>query len=207
MEQISKKELLEKTGISYGQLYRWKRQKLIPEEWFLKQSSYTGQETFFPKKLILDRISAILQKKDQYSLDELAELFSPEYTELEITVEQVQEMKLLDTQLTAEIIHTIGQTSFSMISLVLLTAAADAASVCTLSPEHRQNLYTRALSCLPCRTGRFLVFSAGGIYYCAVTDGTLIFDRTIHVIYECDLGRQTAKVKEAYYRICGSEKE
>ncbi len=29
---ISKRELLELTGISYGQLYRWKRKNLIPEE-------------------------------------------------------------------------------------------------------------------------------------------------------------------------------
>lgn len=27
---ISKKELLEKTGISYGQLYRWKRKNIYP---------------------------------------------------------------------------------------------------------------------------------------------------------------------------------
>ena len=49
-ELISKKELLEVTNISYGQLYRWKRKKLIPEEWFIKKSSFTGQETYFPKE-------------------------------------------------------------------------------------------------------------------------------------------------------------
>jgi predicted DNA-binding transcriptional regulator AlpA len=30
-ELISKKEVLELTGISYGQFYRWKREGLIPE--------------------------------------------------------------------------------------------------------------------------------------------------------------------------------
>lgn len=30
---ISKKELLERYGISYGALYRWKRMGLIPESW------------------------------------------------------------------------------------------------------------------------------------------------------------------------------
>ena len=40
---ISKKDLLNETGISYGQLYRWKREGLIPEEWFIKQPSFTGQ--------------------------------------------------------------------------------------------------------------------------------------------------------------------
>lgn len=47
-ELISKKELLEMTGISYGQLYRWKRKQLLPEDWFIRRSAFTGQETFFP---------------------------------------------------------------------------------------------------------------------------------------------------------------
>lgn len=76
MNLISKKDLLSVTGISYGQLYRWKRQQLIPEEWFIKKSSYTGQETFFPREQMLSRIETILQLKDQYSMEQLAELFS-----------------------------------------------------------------------------------------------------------------------------------
>lgn len=75
-ELISKKELLELTGISYGQLYRWKRKRLIPEEWFIRKSTFTGQETFFPKDLILSRIDQIINKKDDLSLDELAEKLS-----------------------------------------------------------------------------------------------------------------------------------
>ncbi|AET69572.1 hypothetical protein Desor_4135 [Desulfosporosinus orientis DSM 765] len=78
---LSKKDLLAFTGISYGQLYRWKRQNLIPESWFIKQSSYTGQETFFPKEKVLKRVEAILKLKDQYSLEELAEIFTPELTQ------------------------------------------------------------------------------------------------------------------------------
>lgn len=74
---ISKKELLELTGISYGQLYRWKRKNLIPEEWFVRKSSFTGQETFFPKHKILQRIERIKNMKDGLSLDELADVFSP----------------------------------------------------------------------------------------------------------------------------------
>ena len=75
---ISEKELLKQTGISYGQLYRWKREGLIPEEWFIKRSSPTGQETFFPQEQILQRVRDILRLKDQYSLDELAKILSPE---------------------------------------------------------------------------------------------------------------------------------
>ena len=83
---ISKKYLLARTGISYGQLYRWKRQNLIPEEWFIKKSTFTGQETFFPEEKIMDRINLIQGLKDRYSLDQLAKILSPELSERSFTI-------------------------------------------------------------------------------------------------------------------------
>jgi DNA-binding transcriptional MerR regulator len=74
---ISKKELLDLTGISYGQLYRWKRKRLIPEEWFIRRSTFTGQETFFPRDKILARIELIRNMKEDLSLDEIANRVSP----------------------------------------------------------------------------------------------------------------------------------
>ena len=71
-ELISKKELLDRYGISYGALYRWKRKGLIPEDWFIKKATVTGQETFFPKALICERVELIQNQKDELSLDELA---------------------------------------------------------------------------------------------------------------------------------------
>lgn len=81
-ELVSKKDLLNLTGISYGQLYRWKRKSLIPEEWFIRKSTFTGQETFFPKNKILDRINKIKNMKEDVSLDDLAEMFSPSLAEI-----------------------------------------------------------------------------------------------------------------------------
>jgi len=75
-ELISKKELLELYGISYGALYRWKRKGLIPEDWFIKKSTVTGQETFFPRALVCERIELIIDQKDEKSLDELEKHFS-----------------------------------------------------------------------------------------------------------------------------------
>jgi DNA-binding transcriptional MerR regulator len=71
--EISKKDLLTETGISYGQLYRWKREGLIPEEWFIKRSAFTGQETFFPRTRMLGRVRAILALKDSLSLEQIRE--------------------------------------------------------------------------------------------------------------------------------------
>lgn len=75
---ISKKELLERYSISYGALYRWKRKGLIPEEWFIKKSTVTGQETFFPRILVCERVELIQSHKEEISLDELSSKFSTE---------------------------------------------------------------------------------------------------------------------------------
>ena len=67
---ISKKELLEMFGISYGALYRWKRMGLIPDDWFLRRSASTGQETWFRRDQIIPRMEQILERSA--SLEELA---------------------------------------------------------------------------------------------------------------------------------------
>ena len=74
---ITKKELLELTGISYGALYRWKRMKLLPDEWFIHRSTFTGHETFFPRDKVLERVAEIQRLKESMSLDEIARLFQP----------------------------------------------------------------------------------------------------------------------------------
>lgn len=88
-ELISKKDLLDLTGISYGQLYRWKRKNLIPEDWFIRKSTFTGQETFFPKEKILERIDKIQTMKENLSLDELADMFSPSAGEFKLSVDEL----------------------------------------------------------------------------------------------------------------------
>ncbi|TDB37926.1 MAG: DUF4004 family protein [Actinobacteria bacterium] len=89
---ISKKDLLQQTGISYGQLYRWKRKNLIPEEWFVRKSTFTGQETFFPRDKILARVERILSMKDgDASLDDIAEAVSPDLGGISLTLAEVAE--------------------------------------------------------------------------------------------------------------------
>ena len=92
---ISKKELLDLTKISYGQLYRWKRKKLIPEDWFIKKSSFTGQETFFPREKILERVEKIKNMKDEASLDDLAEIFSPNLSDVKLARSEIINRKIV----------------------------------------------------------------------------------------------------------------
>jgi hypothetical protein len=74
---ITKKELLEHTGISYGALYRWKRMKLLPDDWFIHRSTFTGHETFFPREKVLERVRQIQEMKNHMSLEEIAQYFQP----------------------------------------------------------------------------------------------------------------------------------
>lgn len=94
-ELISKKDLLEKTNISYGQLYRWKRKNIIPEEWFIKKSTFTGQETFLPKEKVLERINLILSMKDEKSLDELCDFFNKKIEVREYKIDELIEINIL----------------------------------------------------------------------------------------------------------------
>jgi hypothetical protein len=99
---ISKKELLDFAGISYGQLYRWKRKNLIPEEWFIKKSAFTGQETFFPREKILERIDKIKNMKEDLSLDDLADMFSPKLSDVLLNKRELMEKNIV-SQMALEI--------------------------------------------------------------------------------------------------------
>ena len=107
---ISKKELLELTEISYGQLYRWKRKNLIPEEWFIRKSTFTGQETFFPKDRILERIGKIKNMKGDTSLDELADMLSPNLMKLLMNSETLVDRNIVSKTVIDFYIQEKGKT-------------------------------------------------------------------------------------------------
>lgn len=71
---------------------------MIPEDWFIKKSVSTGQETFFPKHQILERIDKIIELKDQVSLDELSEIFSPKVEEPMIKGRELLTKKIVSEQ-------------------------------------------------------------------------------------------------------------
>ncbi len=104
-KQISKKDVLERTGISYGQLYRWKRKGLIPDSWFIRRSTFTGQETFFPEEKILERIRRIKELKEDHPLDDLAALITERVNaKLEVAFSKLRRLGWLDEGL-LEVCH------------------------------------------------------------------------------------------------------
>ena len=83
---ISKKELLSREQISYGTLYRWKRQGLIPESWFIHKATDIGQATFFPEDKIISRIERIKELKSELTVEQMQELFSANVESFKIPI-------------------------------------------------------------------------------------------------------------------------
>jgi len=107
---ISKKDLLDLTGISYGQLYRWKRKALIPEDWFIRKSTFTGQETFFPREKILSRIDKIKDMKEDASLDELADILSPNPGDVHANKDELLKEKIVTEAAMNIFVEAVGET-------------------------------------------------------------------------------------------------
>lgn len=105
-ELISKKDLLAMTNISYGQLYRWKRMNIIPEDWFIRKATPTGQETFFEREKILARIKLILSMKDDVMLDDIAEMLNKKQDEQSYSMEMLIEKGIIG-EYTREVFYSM----------------------------------------------------------------------------------------------------
>ena len=200
MNLISKKDLLAITGISYGQLYRWKRERLIPEEWFIKQSSYTGQETFFPREQILSRVQSILELKDQYSLDELAEILSPKASPSSLSIDDLEKIEGLSGELTRLLRELYGDGGFDIYDVAFLAAIFELSHEADLSPSEREDLIRRSKATSDRqKSGDALctVFLSGERYHALFTQKPvpLEFDGGIEVVGQKSLSQIADRIK------------
>ena len=183
MDLISKKELLELTGISYGQLYRWKRERLIPEEWFIKRASFTGQETFFPRSQILPRVQAILNNKDKYSLTELSKMLSPDTAPALIDSTALAQIEEIAPDLLPAILYCFQKESYELFDLALFAAISQAEAALGIQGDERRDVVELCISTAKLRQldSVLTVFLVGGAYHALMTkaDSPLVFDSTI----------------------------
>ena len=201
MNLISKKDLLALTGISYGQLYRWKRQRLIPDEWFIKQSSYTGQETFFPREQILSRVQSILDLKDEYSLEELARVLSPETAETSLAGAQVKSRGEIDPELVDALSELRGKDDYGFWEIVLIIGISQALKKGELSGERLAKLIGRSLKALEGNVNPDLlctVFVAGKKHRTVLSQGPVQLDGSMEIVAEIPLGETASRLKVSY---------
>lgn len=202
MELISKKELLEMTGISYGQLYRWKRERLIPEEWFIKRSAFTGQETVFPRDLILPRIKAILDNKDRYSLGELSRMLSVGTAEAPVSGDALHRVEEISPAVRSAAQNRMPKAEHSLFDLALLVAVSRAAEALGLSEADVPVLTARAVSAstLGDLNSVLTAFQTGDGWHCALSkdDSPLVLDSSIHRIATVSVQEAANTIKMNY---------
>lgn len=203
---ISKKDLLAITGISYGQLYRWKRERLIPEEWFMKQSSFTGQETFFPREQILSRIRSILELKDKYSLEELAMMLSPKVVKATYTKSELELIKEINQDLWELFDSMIQRDTYEYVDVLIMILASEV--------KHQFRIHDITLSQLlkTILSGNLLgkvfdmninLIQIGEEFYTILVkeEQSTVIDDRMKVVYKKNLGELSNQIKLEYQNI------
>ncbi|MDO7906603.1 YhbD family protein [Paenibacillus sp. JX-17] len=195
---ISKKELLELTDISYGQLYRWKRKNLIPEEWFIRRSSFTGQETFFPRDKIIPRINRIKHMKDDLSLDELADVFAPTPGDLKLDRDQLLERNIVSDQALNLFlqIHPAAEFDFDrLLAVYMLDQLLRSGEITREEGISVVYTLTAHLAQLKDRNGELCVWRKMGVPFIALTDGRFYADPEVKEIVRLPLQPIVEKLK------------
>ncbi|MCL2403686.1 MAG: YhbD family protein, partial [Coriobacteriia bacterium] len=199
MIEISKKDLLEKTGISYGQLYRWKRERLIPEEWFVKRSAVTGQETYFPREQILDRIEAILDLKEDHSLEEIRNILASEHSML-LGRARIEGLGIFPADIFERIDYLRDKKEFRRGELAFMLMIGEIAAEKDLSDAEHDNLLERGLPLLEKDRSASsivsLIAAADKLYVVLGKEGRQpLFDSAIEIIRTASLADLVAKLK------------
>ena len=141
-EWISKRDLLTECGISYGQLYRWKREGLIPESWFVKRSTPTGQETYLPRKQSVERVKLILGSRGRCSQTALQRsLFPPERTYKSTDLIRLQGV----TRPLIQVSVLTGAKEFTYLQALCAMIAADILAACEMPDEQLRSLLKNLL--------------------------------------------------------------
>jgi len=189
---ISKKELLAKTGISYGQLYRWKREGVIPEKWFIKKASFTGQETYFPRKQILGRIRVIKKLKSNYSLDELSSILSPDISEKRFLISELSKIEEISSSTFINIKEIYEKSIFSMKEIVAFICISRLQTKYMLDMEQTKIIMNDIKDCISNINGldykmAILEFSGQLTAILHSNDTEIIISRKLLIIDEYDL--------------------
>lgn len=199
-EEISKKDALRETEISYGQFYRWKRMGLIPDSWFQRRATFTGQETFLPRAKLLDRIRRIQELKDRYPLEEVARMLSPDAARASYRRADVEAMGLLSVRTRTVFPAAAEPEEFVFLDLLALALIRHLLAEARLSHEQirlaAETFRARFDDLGQEASERYLViFLKQGVHLAALHTGKLLCDRATEVISSVSLNELTEEVK------------
>jgi hypothetical protein len=207
---ISKKEILNSTGISYGQFYRWKRKGLIPDKWLIHKSTRTGQESFLPEDKILPRIEKIKELKEDNTLREIADLLSPELVEKKYVRSSLHDLNWVDGDLLEAYEEIAGAKElYSFRDLLYLTVlfrlkeSGEGARNAYLALEALTSSETEGYEfdekiVIARRSSKFRRAGpekANTSGFCLITSGEVRFDPSIEVMEELNLSELVRELK------------
>lgn len=203
MEQdlISKKDLLLAANISYGQLYRWKRKELIPEDWFIRKSTFTGQESFFPKDKILARIEKIKNMKEDLSLDDLADVFSPAPTDIALTKDEILDRRIASTFTLELAIEQCGLTdSFSfdqVLHIYLLDTMLQSGDISADEGKTLLQMLMENFPKLEGKNGELILIRKLGVFFALLIThaSQVFFDQNTRVVTRLNLATLIEELK------------
>ena len=193
MDLISKKDLLREMDISYGQLYRWKRKDLIPEDWFIRKSTFTGQETFFPRLQIIERIRKIQDMKDNLSLDELASVFSSDEMEISLIGDDLVKKGILSSEAIERFAGAAGiqQNLFDfhqVLVMYITEKSLKSGDVSTIDADMIQNLLIERYLPRKSPPAALLLLRKMGVSTCLILEesSTVWFDPEVKILLNLD---------------------
>ncbi|MGG1226875.1 YhbD family protein [Bacillus halotolerans] len=200
---ISKKELLEETSISYGQLYRWKRKNLIPEEWFIRKSTFTGQETFFPREDILKRISIIQKMKENLSLDEMREMLSPKMKDVSMTADELLTKGLISKPALHVFSEGGADTMFSsrdLLSLYVLEELLQSGNVSLEEAKMAAEVLRKYDTAEIKKQTELIILRKLGVTTCfiAAAADSILFESSVKIVERVDLANASEELKTKY---------
>ncbi len=200
---ISKKELLEETSISYGQLYRWKRKNLIPEEWFIRKSTFTGQETFFPREDILKRISIIQKMKENLSLDEMREMLSPKMKDVSMTADELLTKGLISKPALHVFSEGGADTVFSsrdLLSLYVLEGLLQSGNVSLEEAKMAAEVLRKYDTAEIKKQTELIILRKLGVTTCfiAAAADSILFESSVKIVERVDLANASEELKTKY---------
>ncbi|MCI4136108.1 YhbD family protein [Bacillus vallismortis] len=200
---ISKKELLEITSISYGQLYRWKRKNLIPEDWFIRKSTFTGQETFFPREDILQRISMIQKMKGNLSLDEMREMLSPKINDISMTADELLHKGLISKpvlEVFSESREGMVFSSRELLSLYVLEGLLQSGNVSLAEAKMAAEVLKQHDTEEIKKQTELIVLRKLGVTTCfiAAAADSILFESSVKVVERVDLAKASEELKTTY---------
>ncbi len=194
-ELISKKELLDISGISYGALYRYKRKNLIPDEWFIRKSTFTGQETFFPRDKILRRIEQIQSLKEEISLDSMAEVLSSSVSK-DFSIKREDLFNQISDPMKDILSKYENINIFNIVNALAVIVSEEILKTGKIAKSECENILETLLSFrIPQKNDHLICYRSNGAFFCIIASSEVFTNSNVHLILDINLEEKISNLK------------